>query len=144
MNRIVAAVDFSDLATQVIEQSLKMAKAFGGEVKVLHVQPPAPAFIGSEMSPPVLAEQHTEEVKQIHDDLKSMVQYLEEKGIKASYTFLQGPIIDSIVEISKEYKADLLILGAHSHGFLYRAFIGSISIGVLKISPCPVMVIPEK
>jgi nucleotide-binding universal stress UspA family protein len=144
MKRILAAVDFSDLATLVIDYTLNIAKAFGSEVLVLHVEPPAPAFIGTEMSPPILAEQHTEEVGRIHNDLKSMIEFLNSKGIKASYEFLQGPIIDLITEKSKDFNADLVIIGAHSHGFLYRAFIGSISSGVLKVSSCPVMVIPEK
>ena len=30
----------------------------------------------------------------------------------------------------------------HSHGFLYRAFIGSVSEELLKDPPCPIMVIP--
>lgn len=144
MKKIIAAVDFSDMATAVLERALVLANAFKSDVLVLHVEPPAPAFIGTEMSPPVLAEQHTEEVVRIHDDLKSMVRYFTDRDISASYEFVQGPVIDSIVEKAKELNADLIIMGAHGHGFLYRAFIGSISIGVMKVSPCPVMVIPEK
>ncbi|MBK7215443.1 MAG: universal stress protein [Bacteroidales bacterium] len=45
---------------------------------------------------------------------------------------------------SVEWKADLVVMGAHSHGFVYRAFIGSISSGVLKLSKCLDLILPEK
>jgi len=144
MNKILAAVDFSDLSTQVIEYASEQAKAFGCEVLVIHVEPPAPAFIGNEMSPPILTEQLTEEVVRIQDDLKAMVGYLNQKGIAASHEYLKGSVVDTIVDRAAEWNADLIVMGAHSHGILYRAFIGSISTGVLKASPCPVLVIPEK
>ncbi len=144
MEKIIAAVDFSDLATLVIDYAALQAQAFDGEVLILYVEPPAPAFIGNEMSPPIMPDQRADEIKRINEDMNAMVQYLLQKGIRASYEFQQGSIVDTIVERSVSFNADLIVLGAHSHGFLYRAFIGSISTGVLKLSKCPVMVIPEK
>ncbi|MBK7215455.1 MAG: universal stress protein [Bacteroidales bacterium] len=144
MKKILAAVDFSDLATQVVDQAALLAKAFGSEILIVHISPPPATFIGNEMSPPVIAEQHIEEVERVHGDLKSMVGFLEGKGIAASYEYLQGPIIETLVGKSVEWNADLVVMGAHSHGFVYRAFIGSISSGVLKLSKCPVLILPEK
>jgi nucleotide-binding universal stress UspA family protein len=144
MKKILAAVDFSDLATLIIDYTSIQAKAFGSEVLVLHVEPPAPAFIGNEIAPPVLADHRVEEIERIRNDLDAMVRYFEEHGIKASSEFLQGSVVDTIVEKAEAYNADLVVMGAHNHGFLYRAFIGSISSGVVKISKCPVLIIPEK
>ena len=73
-----------------------------------------------------------------------MAEYLQQRGVDADYELVKGPIAETIVEIATNYQADLIILGAHNHGFLYRAFIGSVSTGVLKHSPCPVMIIPAK
>lgn len=144
MRKIIVAVDFSDLSTQVIEYASEQAKAFDCEVLVIHVEPPVPAFIGNEMSPPILTGQLTEEVVRIQDDLKAMVAYLNRMGVEASHEYLKGSVVDTIVERAAEWNADLIVMGAHSHGLLYRAFIGSISTGVLKSSPCPVLVIPER
>lgn len=144
MKKILVAVDFSDLATLVIDSAIMQAKAFGSEILVIHVEPPMPAFIGNEISPPILSEQTVEEVDRINNDLNAIVRFIEEKGIKASYDYTQGSIIESIVEKANNFNADLIVMGAHNHGFLFRAFIGSISSGVLKISKCPVLIIPEK
>jgi len=144
MKKILAAVDFSDLATLVIDYAILQAKAFGSEILVMHVEPPTPAFIGNEISPPIITEQRVEETDRIKNDLEAMVRFIGDKGLKASYDFQQGSIIDTIVEKADEFNADLIVMGAHNHGFLYRAFIGSISSGVMKISRCPVLIIPEK
>ena len=143
MKKILAAVDFSDLATLVIDYASIQAKTFGSEVLVVHVEPPVPAFIGNEISPPILAEHREEEVERIKNDLSAMVHYAQERGVPAKYEFLEGSIVDTIVEKAEEFNADLIVMGAHNHGFLYRAFIGSISSGVMKISKCPVLIIPE-
>ncbi len=144
MEKILVAIDFSDLATQVIDHAAMQAKAFGCEVLIVHVEPPSPAFIGNELSPPVVPEQHTEEIAQIHEDLKAMTHFLRQRGVNARYEYLQGSIIDTIIQKAKEFNSDMIMMGAHNHGFLYRAFIGSISTGVLKTSPCPVLVVPER
>jgi nucleotide-binding universal stress UspA family protein len=144
MKKILAAVDFSDLATSVIEYALEQAKAFGSEILVLHVEPPSPAFIGNEISPPVMAENGIEEAMRIRTDLDAMVRFIEGKGVPVNYDYLQGPIIDTILEKADEINADLIVMGAHNHGFLYRAFIGSISSGVVKVSKRPVLIVPEK
>jgi nucleotide-binding universal stress UspA family protein len=144
MKKILAAVDFSDLATLVVDYASIQAKAFGSEILVMHVEPPAPAFIGNEITPPVIAEHRTEEVDRVKNDLDAMVNYIREKGISATYDYQQGSIVDTIVDKAEEFNADLIVMGAHNHGFLYRAFIGSISSGVMKVSKCPVLIIPEK
>lgn len=144
MKKILVAVDLSDLAASLMEHAASQALAFGSTVKILYVEPPVPAFIGTEMSPPVNVEPSAEESVRISDELAAMVKFLEDKGVKASYEYAYGPIIDTIVEKATIEAADLLIVGAHSHGIFYRAFIGSISSGLVKVSPCPVLLIRGK
>jgi len=145
MKQILAAVDFSDLATTVIENSVKMATAFKSRVHIIHVETPVPAFIGNEIGPQLPPpEQHLEETKQQQADLQAMANHLQEKGIEATWQLLQGDVTDAVIEKAAEIEADLIIVGAHSHGFLYRAFIGSVSTGILKHAPCAVLVVPQK
>jgi nucleotide-binding universal stress UspA family protein len=73
-----------------------------------------------------------------------MSQYLQQKGIDTSYSLEKGLVAETILETAEKKNADLIIIGAHSHGFLYMAFIGSVSTEVLKHSNCPVLIIPGK
>lgn len=145
IHEILVAVDFSDLAAAVIEHAAMLAFQFKSHVHIIHIETPVPAFVGNEIGPQLpSAEQSIEEIKQQQTDLEAMALHLRQKEIESDWELLQGPVVDTIVDKAKQIHADLLIVGAHNHGFLYRAFIGSVSTGVLKNAPCPVLIIPEK
>lgn len=144
MDKIIVAVDLSDVATVALEQTILFARAFKSHVRILHVEVPVPTYIGNEIVQPVLPTDNEEEMERISKDLSAMVEHLTQQGIEADYELIKGPIVESIIEKAAIYNADMIVLGAHNHGFLYRAFIGSVCSGVVKHSPCPVLIIPSK
>jgi len=144
MDKIIVAVDLSDVATVALNHTVSFALAFKSHVRILHVEVPVPAYIGNEIVQPVLPTDNEEELERIRKDLSAMVDHLRQRGIEADFELVKGPIVESIIEKAANYNADLIILGAHNHGFLYRAFIGSVCSGVVKHSPCPVLIIPSK
>lgn len=144
MDKIIVAVDLSDVATVALNHTVSFAKAFKSHVRILHVEVPVPTYIGNEIVQPVLPTDNEEELDRINKDLSAMVDHLGQQGVEADYELVKGPIVESIIEKAASYNADMIILGAHNHGFLYRAFIGSVCSGVVKHSPCPVLIIPSK
>ena len=144
MDKILVAVDLSDVATVALNHTVSFARAFKCQVRILHVEVPVPTYIGNEIVQPVLPANNEEELELIRKDLAAMVDHLRQQGIEADSELVEGPIVETIVEKAANYNADLIVLGAHNHGFLYRAFIGSVCSGVVKHSPCPVMIIPSK
>ena len=142
MKRILVPVDFSDLSTEVIEKAAELAKPFGSEVYILHISVPS-TFLSEDASiQPLMNSPAIEEVIREDHDLKAMVNYLLEQGISAKSALVHGPVVDSILHEAEKFGADLIIAGTQSHSFLYRAFIGSVSEGILRHSSCPVMIIP--
>lgn len=142
MKRILVPVDFSDLSTDLLDAAAKIAKASDGEVYVLHVTVPD-AF--SNDIPPGLPALDNPSVDQriLEDqDLKAMVKYLAAQNIKAQYSLKYGSVVNTIIQEAEKFSADLIVVGTQSHGFLYRTFIGSVSDGVIRQSPCPVMIVP--
>jgi nucleotide-binding universal stress UspA family protein len=144
MEKIIVAVDLSDIATVAVDYAASFALAFKCHVHILHVEVPVPAYIGNEIVQPIIPSVSEEELNIIRKDLSAIVDHLHQRGVKADFELVKGPVIETIVEKAANYKADLIIMGAHNHGFLYRAFIGTVSTGVLKHSPCPVLIIPAK
>ena len=144
MDKIIVAVDLSDVATVALNHTASFALAFNSHVRILHVEVPIPTYIGNEIVQPVLPTDNEEEMERIKTDLSAMVEHLNKLGVVADYELVKGPIVESIIEKAATYNADLIVLGAHNHGFLYRAFIGSVCSGVVKHTPCPVMIIPSK
>lgn len=144
MDKIIVAVDLSDVATVALNHTVSFAKAFKSHVRILHVEVPVPTYIGNEIVQPVIPTDSEEELDLIKKDLAAMVDHLAQRGVEADYELVKGPIVESIIDKAASYNADMIILGAHNHGFLYRAFIGSVCSGVVKHSPCPVLIIPSK
>ena len=144
IKKILVTVDFSDLSTEVVERAADIALAFKADVSVIHVIPPTPVYSGSEISPPVLMDYSAEDWRSEQHDLDTMAGFMKQKGIRAETLLLSGPITEVVLKKSVELDIDLVVVGAHSHGFLYRAFIGSVSEGLLKHAHCPVLVIPGK
>lgn len=144
MKKILIAVDLSDLAIVALNQASELAVAFGSEARIIHVIAPSPTYIGNEIGPAVVPEDIDENQESIQSDLASMIDYLKQKNIHADSIVCKGPVVDTIIEQAQEFQADMIVMGAHNHGFLYRAFLGSICSGVVKHSPCPVLIIPGK
>lgn len=144
MDKIIVAVDLSDVATVALDHTASFANAFKSHVRILHVEVPVPTYIGNEIVQPVIPTDNEEELNRIRKDLSAMVDHLHTRGVESDYELVKGPIVETIVEKAASYNADLIVLGAHNHGFLYRAFIGSVCSGVVKHSPCPVLIIPSK
>ena len=144
MKKILVPVDFSDLSTDVLDAAAKIAEAFQGEVYVLHVSVPDSFFndIPPEL-PPADNPAIDQQILEVHD-LKAMADYLIAQDIQAKYALLYGSVVETIMEEAEKYDADLIVVGSQSHGFLYRTFIGSVSDGVMRQSPCPVMIVPER
>ena len=144
MKKIIVAVDLSDLATVALDHAASLALAFKSHVHVVHIIAPVPAYIGNEIIPPVMPAENEEETNRVKQELSSMAYYLQQRGIEADFELAHGPVIETILEKAATFNADLIVMGAHNHGFLYRAFIGSVCSGVVKHSHCPVMIIPGK
>jgi len=142
MKKILVPVDFSDLSTEVIDKAGEIAKAFDSEIYILHISVPDSFMTEDISSLPLINNPGIDEMIREDHDLKAMVHYLHEKGINAKSALIHGPVVSSILNEAENFGADLIVVGTQSHGFLYRTFIGSVSNGVLRNSPCPVMIVP--
>lgn len=55
---------------------------------------------------------------------------------------VQGNTVDAICETALQVRAPLIVLGSRRLSGLERAFVGSTSTDLARVSPCPVLVVP--
>ena len=65
----------------------------------------------------------------------------EEKHVKLSTHVIAGHPVRHIVELAKELKVDLLVIGATGHSALYERLIGSRADRIVQLAHCPVLVV---
>jgi nucleotide-binding universal stress UspA family protein len=87
-------------------------------------------------------EQADEFVKEASSQLAGLCPGSE---LKVSTRVVCGAPDQQLIEIAKDWKADLIVVGSHGRGFWGR-LLGSVSTGVVHHAPCSVLVVrsPEK
>ena len=144
MELLLVPIDFSAGTDQVLQTASRLAQATGAELRLLHVAPPEPDFVPYDAGPAVVRDQVAADLREEHREIQKMAADLLDQGIQASARMVMGSFIETIIEQADRCLADMIILGSHGHGALFRMVLGSVSEGVVRHSTCPVLVIPIK
>jgi len=153
MNTCIVPVDFSDATEPLVEYACRFAleaKERPIHVVLVHVTEPliAPmpslaateAFTGgTDIALTLPIDERAE-----HHQLARWRKVFEHAGVDCETHLLLGLAVDEIAQIAAEKKADLIIMASHGRGALYHLFAGSTVTGVLKHTPCPVLLVPMK
>jgi nucleotide-binding universal stress UspA family protein len=142
--KVLAAIDLSRASSYVVEAVHRVATATDAEVHLLHVVTPLPSIAGPEfqpvMEPMVLADSYLDE----QDQLNGLMSQLTDVGVNAKALIATGNPVSAVLREAKRLDAELIVVGSHGHGLLYDALLGSVSTGILRKSPIPVLVVPTR
>jgi len=144
MRQILVPVDFSPITAETIEHAARLAEKFGAEIALLHVAAPDPDFVGYETGPDTVREQVATELRTEHRELQAHAEALRARGLRAHAICVQGPTVATILERAERIGAELIVIGSHGHGALYRTLVGSVSEGILYGTTCPVLLVPAR
>lgn len=135
--KILVAIDLTEEAPQVLNKALEISKALGAELMLVHVVEPVGYAYGGDI-PMDLTELQDQLDKAAKDQL---AQYGEQYGVsKENQVVTVGRPESEIHRLSKEQKADLVIVGSHGRkGF--QLLLGSTANGVLHGTVCDVLAV---
>ena len=115
------------------------------EIHLLHVTEPDPSFVGLAAGPEEVQHQVASELQHAHDELDALAGRLRAKGSHGRHRgSCQGPTVQTIVEQAEKLDADVIVMGSHGRGKLFDLVVGSVSAGVIRESPVPVLVVPAR
>jgi nucleotide-binding universal stress UspA family protein len=149
--RILVAIDLKTGTDRLLAEAQRYAKALDAVVDIIHVAPPDPDFVGYIKS--ARPEDQTEtdpKRKPIAEALRTEHQQIQTLGatLRASGTrvdramTVQGPTLQKLLEEVHKLRADLLIVGSHHHGPIYRLLHGDTAAGASASAPCALLVVP--
>lgn len=139
---ILAPIDFSKNTSEVIKEVRVLAKGLLAKVWLIHVAESDPDFVGYSAGPQSVRDQIAEKFKNEHQQLQDEAESLRESKIDATALLLQGPVVETLIEEAEKLNVDLIVMGSHGHGAVYRILVGSVCEGILHLSTCPVVVVP--
>lgn len=146
--RIVLAVDGSPPSDRAVEVCGALAAALGAPVTAVHVDidpllvvPPV-APTEAMIAPPILTDEALREAERAGEAvLERATAVLRGRGATVTTRRLRGPVGQRLVEVAKEEKADLIVLGSRGHGRLEKLLLGSVSDAVVRHARCSVLVV---
>lgn len=142
MKTILAALDFSPVAADVVARAAELARAFGATLWLVHVAAPDPDFVGYEPGPQTVRRSVAAELHDVHRHLQEQSAELRASGLECTGLLVQGSTPEMIVREAERLDADLIVLGSHGHSVIRRALLGSVSEHVLHHANRPLLILP--
>jgi len=119
---LLAAVDTSPLASQVLAKAADLARRSDGEVIVLHV---------IRTNDPRGVENLREQSQRLLAD------------IRHKFITITGSVPEEIIRVAQEYRVADIVIGKRGHQPWDEVLVGSVSQAVLESSPIPVILVED-
>ena len=145
---ILVATDFSEHSQRAFERAFELAEQLGAKLYLLHVQ--AGSFLRTAVKEGLLDAASTDEEMQqavnqlIEGRFSQTICGVDHSRISIEHTTRRGDPDAVIPSFAEEVGAGLIVLGRRGSGLMDEmraAVIGSVTQGVIRKSPCPVMVV---
>jgi nucleotide-binding universal stress UspA family protein len=142
--KILLATDGSREADLAATTAADLAKSTGSELHVLHVGAGHPLYEASGSSgitEEVLDTQRAEAQRVLHEQ----VRMVEGSGatVEDAHLSTDERPDRTIVHLSEDIGAGLIVMGNRGRGGIRRALMGSVSDAVVRYAHCPVLVVRE-
>jgi nucleotide-binding universal stress UspA family protein len=133
--RILAAIDESEVTERVLAATQELATLSGGEVWVVHAIEREPSkFMSAEI----------ESAENVQNALDAAQQKLASAGITAHSVLahtIYGHAAREIINLATEHDAGVIVMGSRGHGELAGLLLGSTAHKVIHLADRPVVVV---
>ena len=151
--KILVPLDGSDHSLRALELAIQIAKKFGGKITLIHVYSvtvrPVIMPEPTTLTPPGVPVMTPTEVSKVVEATRKAgtsiladgEQKVKAEKIQVETMLVEGQTVEEIARIAKEGKFGLIIMGARGISRIREILLGSVSDGVIRNAPCPVLVV---
>ena len=136
--RILVATDFSPVSDNALLYALPVAEFYNAALYVLHVTTPAPLPLPSMEFEPLPSDYGQAQAEE-------QFQALEKSALLARYrhwlVLEQGEVAALVREAVAKHEIELVVVGTHGHGGVFKMVMGSVAEEVFREVQCPVMTV---
>lgn len=153
MKKILIALDYHPTSQKVAEAGYILAQSLGAEAILLHVLVDSIYYSSTTYSSImgfdgyintgfIQSDIVLELIKSTQKFLDKSKQHLGDDKIQTIVK--EGEVADSILEVAKDIKANVIVLGSHSQKWLDAIVLGSVAEEVLHHTVLPLFIVPIK
>lgn len=150
--RILVPLDGSSHSSEALRIAIQMAKMFNGRITLINVYavgirpivmsepttlapPSVPIMAPADFSKVVEAARRAGNTILVDGENK-----IRAEGVQVETLLKEGHTVQEILETAKEGQFDLIVMGARGVSKIREILLGSVSDGVIRNAPCPVLV----
>jgi nucleotide-binding universal stress UspA family protein len=135
--RLLHANDGSEHAFNALALALKIAKQSGAELHMISVEEIdyLPETMGD------IREETGVAARRFHGVVNRSRAMAQDCEVTLKTHVVAGHPVRDIVDLARDLKADLLVVGASGHSALYDRMVGSRADRIVHLAPCPVLVV---
>ncbi len=141
--RVMIPIDGSECSKAAVEYVVERPWKADDTFMIVHVVEPIPVDIGIAYVPgaytpddPAAFEQSEALLKVVESELRATL-----VGHTIEHKVTGGPAKAELVDLTKEWKADMIVMGSHDrHGF-NRLLLGSMAEDLMKAAHCSITVV---
>jgi nucleotide-binding universal stress UspA family protein len=145
--RILVPIDGSAIANHALDEALMIARATGAELQPLYVVDVPPVSVAATADFYVdIRDAYVNEGAELSVDAAERLKQAGVRGAPrvADVELTGDDIAHRILASAREYGADLVVMGTHGRRGWRRMVLGSVAEQFLRLSPCPVLLVPER
>jgi nucleotide-binding universal stress UspA family protein len=139
---IVVATDGSKYSTAAASEAIGLARLNKSSLTIISAVPSelmTPTDIDFTMNQKELIAE--KEMHEAEKNAKAVKEVALKAGVDAKAFVMTGRPADAIIEIARDKKADLIVLGSHGRTGVERLLMGSVAERVIVLAPCPVLIV---
>jgi nucleotide-binding universal stress UspA family protein len=151
--KILVPLDGSEHSQRALEIAIQIARNFSGELTLLHVYSvavtpvviPEPTTLNPTGVPIATSAEVSKIVDAARDAGKKILADAEERirkdNVRVETALREGNSAQEIVKTAKAGQFDLIVIGARGSHRIRDLLMGSVTEGVVKNAPCPVLIV---
>lgn len=147
IKKILCPVDFSESSDHAMRYALAFSETYQAELIFVHVMDYATLDMPDYPSVIEFSANIIEQMKEIFEKRLEELTEIEKKEYEnISSRLVSGTPFYEIINLAKEEKVDLIVIGTHGRTGLAHVLMGSVAEKVVRKAPCPVLTVkhPEQ
>lgn len=138
LRTILVPVDFSKHSLAALDFAISLAQLTGASILVCHALDPI--YSSGRFDAPRLRPFRAQALADAKLRLAKLADQRVKPHVPVVHRVVQGVAYTAIVEIASRARASLIVMGSRGRTGLSRLFIGSVAERVVRLAPCPVLV----
>lgn len=143
LKKILVPTDFGEAADAALNYARALARNFGASIDVLHVAEDISTrmFAGEVyVAMPQTLQQDVQDAARKQLEARLVDNDPDPLPVRPVVIVSNAPAV-SVVNYAQETGADLIVMGTHGRGPMAHLFMGSVAERVVRLAPCPVLVV---